>query len=202
MRIGGFQKLSLIDYPGKVAAIVFTQGCNFRCGYCHNPELVLPSLYQKPIDENVVLEFLRSRQGRLEGVVVTGGEPTLQPDLGIFLSKLKSLRYAVKLDTNGSRPDILKALIKHNLIDYIAMDIKAPLEKYGAVTGVAAPIARIQESLGIIKTSGIAHHFRTILLKSIGNKEDVEQVLALAGGSRHIGQPFNRSRKLVDKSIL
>ena len=197
MRIGGFQKCTVIDYPGKVAAIVFTQGCNFRCGYCHNPALVLPQLYNQPYDERLILEFLRKRQGRLQGVVVTGGEPTIHNDLNIFLTKLKDLRYAVKLDTNGSRPDVLKNIIDQKLVDYIAMDIKAPLAKYEQIAGVPIHPTLIKKSITIIKASGIDHHFRTTLLKDVCAEEDIRNMFALTNGSRHVLQPFNVSNKMV-----
>ncbi|VAX27703.1 Ribonucleotide reductase of class III (anaerobic), activating protein, partial [hydrothermal vent metagenome] len=122
MTIGGLQKFSLIDYPGKISAIVFMQGCNFRCAYCHNRELVYPHLFKEPIPENAILSFLDSRKGLLNGVVVTGGEPLLQDDLGEFLGQVKAMGYRIKLDTNGSRPDRLEELLSKGLVDYMAMD--------------------------------------------------------------------------------
>lgn len=135
MQIGGLQKFSLLDYPGKISAVVFTQGCNFRCPYCHNPELVDPARYQECLPEEEIFSFLETRRGKLEAVTVTGGEPTLQKSLAPFLRRIKDMGFLVKLDTNGSRPDVLEELLRQKLIDYIAMDIKAPLEKYEAVTG-------------------------------------------------------------------
>src|SRR5271157_4697593 len=121
MIIGGIQKVSLIDYPGKVSSIVFTRGCNFRCHYCHNPELVLPELFQNPILETEVLEFLESRSKDLDGVVITGGEPTIQKDLLEFMVKVKDMGYAIKLDSSGVSPDVLNTAIEKKLVDYIAM---------------------------------------------------------------------------------
>ena len=126
MVIAGFQKVSLSDFPGKISAIVFTQGCNFRCRYCHNPELVDPARYAAPLAVDAVLDFLAGRVGRIQGVVVTGGEPTLHADLPGLLARIKSLGLAVKLDTNGSRPDVLEEVFRQGIVDYIAMDIKAP----------------------------------------------------------------------------
>ncbi|MGC9053845.1 MAG: anaerobic ribonucleoside-triphosphate reductase activating protein, partial [Candidatus Hydrogenedens sp.] len=126
MKIGGFQPFSLSDFPNCVSAIVFTQGCNFRCPFCHNPSLVLPELFLPPIPEEALIAFLNERKGKLDGVVITGGEPTIQSDLMKFVSEIKGLGYKVKLDTNGSNPEILKELIENNLLDYVAMDVKAP----------------------------------------------------------------------------
>ncbi|HEC86320.1 MAG TPA: anaerobic ribonucleoside-triphosphate reductase activating protein, partial [Thermoplasmatales archaeon] len=133
MIIGGFQRFSLIDYPGKICAIIFTQGCNFRCPYCHNPELVNPKLFQEPIDENDIFRFLEMRKGKLDAVEITGGEPTLQPDLIEFMRKIKAMGFLIKLDTNGTNPEVVEKIIKNKLVDYIAMDVKAPLEKYEKV---------------------------------------------------------------------
>ena len=132
MLFGGLQKTTLVDYPGKVAATIFTTGCNFRCPYCHNPELVLPELIKKQpkITEKEILDFLKERQKLLEGICITGGEPAIQPDLIDFVKKVKDLGFLIKIDTNGSCPDVLNNLIEEKLIDYVAMDIKAPKEKY------------------------------------------------------------------------
>ena len=161
MKIGGLIKFTLIDYPGRVAAVVFTQGCNFRCRYCHNPELVYPHLLQEPMPQEEVMSFLRRRQGTLEGMVVTGGEPTLQPDLLDFLAAVKSLGYFIKLDTNGAKPDVLQAVIEKKLVDYIAMDLKAPLEKYAVITGVSCDVRVLQRSMKLIQDSGLEYEFRT-----------------------------------------
>lgn len=161
MRIGGLQKLSLIDFPQKTAAIVFTQGCNFRCGYCHNPELIYPKLYQIPIPEEEVFAFLETRVGKLDGVVITGGEPTLQSDLIDFIKKVKAMGFLVKLDSNGSNPEILKKIIDEKLVDFIAMDIKATFDKYNLVCGVSVNLDNIKKSIELIKKSGIRFQFRT-----------------------------------------
>ncbi|NJO88455.1 MAG: anaerobic ribonucleoside-triphosphate reductase activating protein [Chloroflexia bacterium] len=140
MRIGGFVKQSLIDYPGKIAAVVFTQGCNFRCGYCHNPQLVLPNLFIERFDLAPlnIISYLEQHRNWLDGVVVTGGEPTIHKDLPLFLKEIKKLGYAIKLDTNGTNPHLLEQIIKNKLADYIAMDIKIAPEKnlYGKIIGI------------------------------------------------------------------
>ena len=178
MRIGGLIKFTLIDYPGRVAAVVFTQGCNFRCRYCHNPELVYPHLLQEPMPEEEVLAFLRRRQGALEGVVVTGGEPTLQPDLIRFLEDVKALGYKIKLDTNGSKPEVIQEAIDKKLVDYIAMDLKAPLEKYSLITGVEFEPTTLQQSMRIITESGLPYEFRTTYDKEVLTDNDISAISA------------------------
>jgi len=203
MRIGGFQKVSLIDYPGKVAAVVFTQGCNFRCPFCHNVELVVPSCFGSTIDEDEILAFLAKRVDKLQGVVVTGGEPTIQPDLDRFLQRVKDLGYAVKLDTNGSRPEVLQRVVKQSLVDYIAMDIKASPEKYDLLCGIPVNLTMIRESVRIILSSGIPHEFRTTFSKTFLSKEDLPGMLDLVEGSSsfHI-QPFVPQEKILDASLM
>ncbi len=197
MRIGGLQKISLIDYPGKIAAIIFTQGCNFRCGYCHNPELVNPDFFIKPIPLEEVFAFLKSRQGELEGVVVTGGEPLLQERLNDFLKKIKGLGYLIKLDTNGSFPERLKDIIEKKLVDYLAMDIKASLEKYASVVESAVEIKKIKESINLIMNSGLNYEFRTTIVKSQLKKEDILKIgELLKPGSLYILQKFVPSKTL------
>lgn len=197
MLIGGFQKLTLIDYPGKIAAIVFTQGCNFRCGYCHNPELVNPDFFNKPIPLEEVLDFLKRRQGKLEAVVITGGEPLFQEGLEDFLKEIKNLGYFIKLDTNGSFPEILKNIIEKGLVDYLAMDIKAPLEKYASIIKSAIETKKIKESINLIMNSGLDYEFRTTIVKSQLKKEDILKIgELLKSGSLYILQKFVPSKTL------
>lgn len=199
MRIGGFQKLTLVDFPGLVAATVFTQGCNFRCGYCHNPELVLPQFFQKPLIPEVVLNYLNSRRGKLEGVVITGGEPTLQKGLSAFIAQVKEMGFAVKLDTNGSHPEVLHSLIELNLIDYMAMDIKSSLARYSQVTGIVCDTTKIQESIQIIINSGIPYQLRTTLVREFCSDEDLGYIQPLIVKANHyVLQPFVFSGKMVD----
>lgn len=174
MRIGGLQKFSFIDFPNKTAAIVFTQGCNFKCSYCHNPELVYPNMYQLPIPEEQVFAFLESRRNQLDAVVITGGEPTLQSDLIEFIKKVKAMGFLVKLDTNGSNPKVLEQIINQKLVDFIAMDIKAPFDKYDLVCCVPINIENIKTSIDLIKNSGIDFLFRTTYDKSKLFDEDIQ----------------------------
>jgi len=185
MKIGGLIKFTLIDFPGRPAAIVFTQGCNFRCRYCHNPELVYPHLLQASMPEEELMSFLRRRQGSLEGVVVTGGEPTLQPDLIRFLTDIKALGYAIKLDTNGCKPDVLKEAIDKKLVDYIAMDLKAPLDKYPLITQVAFEPRILQQSIDLIRQSGLPYEFRTTYDKEVLTDADIKAISNSVGGQHY-----------------
>lgn len=201
MKIAGFQKFSLIDYPCKISAIIFTQGCNFRCPYCHNPELVDPKLFTYTLDEDSILSFLRRRVGKLDGVVITGGEPLLQHDLIEFIKKVKEMGYLVKLDTNGSYPENLERLLAKNLIDYIAMDIKAPLEKYHNVVQTDVCTEKIAESITIILNSNIDYEFRTTVVKDFLIEDDLICIAKLIrGAKRYVLQKFAVS-KILDKSF-
>ncbi len=192
MNLGGLVPFTLSDYPGKIAAVVFTQGCNFRCPFCHNGGLIpWESRPDERLSEHQVLRFLQSRIGQLEGVVVSGGEPTLQPDLKRFLSRAKTLGYAVKLDTNGSRPEVLRRLFNEGLLDYVAMDVKAPWDHYERLAGVRVETAAIRASIGLIAQSGIPHEFRTTVvpqLLSEGDLRDIARLLPTGSAYRH--QPF------------
>ncbi len=179
MKIGGLIKFTLIDFPGRPAAVVFTQGCNFRCRYCHNPELVYPHLFTEPVAEEEIFSFLQRRQGSLEGVVVSGGEPTLHDDLPAFMAHIKALGYAVKLDTNGSRPDMIQELIDKKLVDYIAMDLKAPLDKYREITEVDTNTDILRKSMDLIRQSGLAYEFRTTYDKEVLTEADIENLKQL-----------------------
>ncbi len=176
MKLGGLVKFTLIDFPGTPAAIVFTQGCNFRCRYCHNPELVYPHLFTPSMPEEEVMAFLKRRQGTLEGVVVSGGEPTLQPDLIRFMTDIKALGYKIKLDTNGTRPDVLQELIEKKLVDFIAMDLKAPLAKYAAITGVEANSTVLRQSMDLLIKSGLGYQFRTTYDKEVLDDNDIATI--------------------------
>ena len=184
MFIGGFQKFSLIDYPGKICAIVFTQGCNFRCPYCHNPELVKPELFERPIPEEEILSFLKNRVGKLDAVEITGGEPTLQRDLLEFIKKIKDMGFLMKLDSNGTNPEILEKAIKEKIVDYLAMDVKAPLEKYSKVVGTKVDTKKIRQSIDLIMNSGIDYEFRTTIVRSLLSKEDIIGIGKLIRGAR------------------
>lgn len=193
MHIGGFQAFSLSDYPGMTAAIVFTQGCNFKCPFCHNGSLIPPGGEGKEsFSEAAILRQLRERRTLLDGVVVTGGEPTIQPDLPQFLRALREMGYAVKLDSNGSRPKVLRRLIADELVDYIAMDIKAPLQRYDRLTGVSTPVRAVKASIDLIARSGKPHEFRTTVVKPLLSEDDIAAIRdMLPAGSPYTLQDFN-----------
>ncbi len=205
MRIGGFQKVSLIDYPGKVAAVIFTQGCNFRCPFCHNTELVIPSCFQKPLSQEEITSFLITRVGKIQGVVVTGGEPTLQEGLGAFLRTIKEeMGFAIKIDTNGTRPAVLRSLIQDGVLDFIAMDIKGPIDRYSDFVGVLVDVRLILESIDLIKNSGIDFQFRTTVVKPLMNPDDVTDTATLVADvlNRYKLQPFVAQNMILDPRLL
>lgn len=175
MIIGGITKLSTVDWPGKLTAVVFTRGCNFRCPWCHNKSLVWPELYGPEIPEPEMLAYLEKRKSYLDGVVVTGGEPTIQEDLPAFLRKIKNIGLKVKLDTNGSNPNMLEYLLKEGLLDALALDVKAPLEKYPEVTGVSVDTEAVWQSFRLAAASGLPVWFRTTLIPEL-NKSDIERI--------------------------
>lgn len=185
MQIYGFNKTTLLDYPEHVAATVFTGVCNFRCPFCHNGGLVLSPNPEERIEEEEVLSYLKKRKGILEGVCITGGEPTLQKDLRDFICKVKDMGYLVKLDTNGYRPLVLWNLMQEGLLDYVAMDIKASKENYAVAAGVEdLDISRIEESVGILKGDKVPYEFRTTVVKGIHSIEEFEEIGQFLAGSR------------------
>lgn len=206
MLIGGLEKLSLLDYPGQIAAIVFTQGCNFRCHFCYNPLLVLPrsgtDIKQKDlslISEDDLFVFLKKRLGKLDAVVITGGEPTIHRDLPEFIAKIKALGYLVKLDTNGTNPAMLQRLLDKKLIDYLAMDVKAPWDKYEIVVGVKPDLSKIKKSVKIIMNSGLPYEFRTTVAPDLLTPEDIVALAAeLKGAKLWYLQKFESNKDLVD----
>ena len=199
MKIGAVQRFSLIEYPGKISAIIFCQGCNFRCPYCYNRELVLPELFQPLLLEEDILDFLAKRRGKLEAVTITGGEPALQPDLNSFISRLKGMEYLVKVDTNGSIPIVVEEWIQSRLVDYIAMDIKGPLDKYGEITRSGIDPDKILQSIGILMASGVDYEFRTTVVQSLLTGDDILKIARLiAGAKRYALQRFLASKTLDD----
>lgn len=201
MIIGGLQKFSLIDYPGKISAIIFTMGCNFRCAYCHNPELVIPARYTTEISFSEVFDFLDSRRGKLEAVCITGGEPTQHSGLLEMIKKIKNMGFLVKLDSNGSRPELLKELLDKKMIDYVAMDIKAPFEKYSKITGCHVFVEKIKRSIDIIMSSSIEYEFRTTIVKSLTSKDDLRKIAkTISGADNYYLQKFI-STKLVNSNL-
>jgi len=199
MIIGGFQKFSLIDYPDKICAIVFTQGCNFRCPYCHNPELVDPKKFGIELKEAEILSFLDRRKGKLDAVTVTGGEPLLQSDLSTFLSEVKRLGYLVKLDTNGSFPSRLEGIVQSKFVDYIAMDIKTSLDKYQQAIKRKIDTRKILDSIRLIMDSGLDYEFRTTVVKALFEKDDFYRIGQLIKNARlYVLQKFVPSKALDD----
>lgn len=186
MQIAGFQPLTLLDYPGKVAAMVFTQGCPFRCGYCHNPDL-LP-MREGKIDRAWVLSQLGKRRVFLDGAVVTGGEPTVHPDLPDFLSEIKDLGLSVKLDTNGLHPRMIESVLSRGLVDFLAMDLKHVWRRYASVIGegARAAAANCRETAAIIRASGVPHEFRTTVVPTLHAEDDLAEIAeALGPGDRY-----------------
>jgi len=220
MEIAGIQKLTLVDFPGRVAATIFTRGCSFRCGFCHNPELVVKELYQGLLSEKQVFDFFEKRYGKLTGVCITGGEPLLQKDIGKFIAHLKALGFDIKLDTNGSFPDRLKEMIELGDLDYIAMDIKNSLPKYGRTVSIQNSKFKIQneemknpeinekwkmendklqskirKSIKLIMDSGIDYEFRTTVCHPLHEVKDFEEIgQMIKGAKRYYLQNFVKSK--------
>lgn len=210
MVIGGLEKLTLIDYPGELAAIVFTQGCNFRCHFCYNPMLVWPVQEGKlkyardhsPLEEHDLFEFLRNRHGKLSGVVITGGEPTLHQDLPEFLQKIKEIGYKIKLDSNGTNPEMLKRVLDLKLVDYLAMDIKNAPARYDKAVNVVVNLDNLRESIKMIIESGLPHEFRTTVVPGIHTKEDFQSMGELIrGADKWYLQFFKSDTDLVNREF-
>lgn len=202
MLIGGLQPTTLLDYPDKIAAIVFTAGCNFRCGFCYNPELVIDIQKDKLLSEEIFFKFLAKKKKVLDAVVVTGGEPTRQQDLPRFIKKIKDLGFLVKLDSNGTNPQMIEKLIKGNLIDYIAMDIKAPLAKYDKVANIKVDQAKIKQSIKAIMTSGLSYEFRSTILPALHSETDIMQMAKLIkGADKYFLQKFRAGKNHNDMSF-
>lgn len=203
MNISGFQKLTLLDYPGKVACIVFTAGCNFRCPFCHNASLVTHIDPAARVEESEVLAYLQKRKGLIDGVVVTGGEPLLQPDLADFLSRVKALGLSVKLDTNGSFPDRLAALVQDGLVDYVAMDIKNSKTKYAATAGKSdLCLAPIEASVDYLKSGVVDYEFRTTVVGGLHTPPDIHDIAVwIAGAPRYFLQNFTDSGDILGENM-
>lgn len=199
LKFKGIQKTTLVDYPGEVACTFFTGGCNFSCSYCHNPELAKDGETSVNIDEDEALIFLRERKRFLDGVCISGGEPLMQPGLPGFLKKAKALGYKVKIDTNGAYPEALRRIIDEGLVDYVAMDIKAPLDRYEEVTNSRVEAAKIEESVRIIKRSGIDYEFRTTAFSGLSHADFDKIGGWLSGSRRYFIQPVKTRSKLLDE---
>ena len=203
MQINGFQKLTLLDYPGKVACTLFTAGCNLRCPFCHNASLVINPDMTAGIDTAEILDYLKKRQGILEGVCISGGEPLLQPDIKDFIKEIKELGYSVKLDTNGCFPDKLKDLVNNGLVDYVAMDIKNSKAKYADTVGVKNfDMAPIEESVEFLKEGHVDYEFRTTVVKELHNVEDTQDIgVWLKGATRCFVQNFVDSGEIIQSGL-
>lgn len=202
MLISAIQKFTMLDYPEHTACIVFTPGCNFRCGYCHNPEFVLPEMIAEIrssfIPEDIFFHFLEQRVGKLDGVVITGGEPTLMPDLMPFIEKIRNLGFMVKLDSNGGRPEVLEKLFAANLLDYIAMDVKTSLAEYPKLVGPRLNPHNIQKSIELIMNAGIQYEFRTTMMKELHTPEILESMSEMMRDARQFFLQTFRPQKTLD----
>lgn len=192
MKIAGFQKNSFIDYPGKMAAVIFTPGCNLNCYYCHNRSLIQGDSVKRLYHQDVVLDFLKKRSGFLDGVVITGGEPTLQKGLEDFVRRIRGLGYAVKLDTNGTNPNILKRLIEEDLLDYVAMDIKAPQNRYEEICGTKVVWENIYKSIQILLNGDIEYEFRTTLAPDLTEQDLLDMAGMIQGANLYALQQYRR----------
>lgn len=202
MLIAGHQKLTLIDYPGRIATTVFTAGCNFRCPFCHNPELISGidmSIGEKA--EKEFFEYLKKRKGKIEGVCITGGEPTIQRDIVEFIGKVKAAGYLVKLDTNGLRPDVIRKLLELNLLDFIAMDIKNQLPRYDETVGVKVDNERIKLSVDLIMRSGVKYEFRTTVVPGIHTEEDFLEIAKWIRGAKSYYLQVYRDGRILDEKL-
>lgn len=184
MRIGCFQKRSFVDYPGKTAAVVLTQGCSWRCPFCHYRSLVFPTRFQPAIPVEEVIEHLRLQRDEIDGVVVSGGEPTLQKGLDDFLVRVRELDLLTKLDTNGGQPEVLASLLDRHLLDYVAMDVKGPLCEYPRFTGCEVDTGPVELSIELIKQSGVAYEFRTTLVGGLHTQAHIDELAPLMYGAR------------------
>ena len=202
VKIGGLQKLTLIDFPGRLAATVFLTGCNFRCPFCYASELVLPEKIknQPKISEKELFKFLKERKDLIDGVVLCGGEPTISKEVVPLIKKIKKMGFSVKLDTNGSDPKLLKNLIDQKLVDYIAMDIKGPKERYNDFSGVKVDVKKIQKSIDILKEGKVDYEFRSTIVPTLHKKEDViEMAKWIRGAKRYYLQNFRPEKTINPK---
>lgn len=200
MNIGGFQKTSLIDYPDNISSIIWTVGCNFRCPYCYNKNVVLGTV--ESISEEEVFHHLRKRRGLIDGVVITGGEPLLHKDIRSFLQKIRKYGFLIKLDTNGTFPQKLDELFKNNLIDYVSMDIKAPKKKYATLAGVKPNIKDIEKSIALLQTQAPDYEFRTTVVPDLLTKQDLLEIAHwLKGSKAYYLQQFKPNTPLISSTI-
>lgn len=199
MKINGYERFSMVDFEGKICCTVFTGGCNMRCPFCHNGALVVGDVKSNQIDDGEVFEYLEKRKGLVDAVSVTGGEATLQPDLADFLRRVRVLGYQIKLDTNGLRPDVLKSLLDEGLVDYVAMDIKNSPQKYAMTTGLKnVDLDKINESMRIIKESGVDHEYRTTIIKEFHTLGDMQSIAEwVQGANNYFMQKYKDSEGCI-----
>lgn len=202
MKLYGLQKLTLLDFPGRTACTVFTGGCNFRCPFCHNALLVTKIDPSAVMDEAEFFSFLKKREGILDGVCITGGEPLLQPDIAPFIRRIKEMGFLVKLDTNGSFPDRLASLIEEGLLDYVAMDVKNSFEKYSLTIGAEADMAEIEKSIAILLSGKVDYEFRTTVTAELHKVEDIEKIAGqIQGAKAYFLQNFVDSGNLIENGF-
>lgn len=199
MKINGYEKFSMVDFEGKICCTVFTGGCNMRCPFCHNGALVVGDVKAGQIDDGEVIEYLKKRKGLVDAVSITGGEATLQPDLADFIRRVRELGYVVKLDTNGLRPDALKALLDEGLVDYVAMDVKNSPEKYAMTTGVKnIDLNKINESMRVIRESGVDHEYRTTIIEEFHTADDMKKIAEwIKGANAYYMQKYKDSEGCI-----
>lgn len=203
MTIAGFQKLTLLDYPGKTACTVFTAGCNLRCPFCHNSDLVLsPSSIEK-FSEDEILSYLNKRKGLIDGICITGGEPMLNKDLPLFCEKIRSVGVSIKIDTNGSNPSMLKYIVESGLCDYVAMDVKNTMSKYSETVGISdLDVTPFTESIDFLKTSVVSHEFRTTVCRPFHTEDDIIEIGKMLGeNERYFLQSFVDSGRLIGDGV-
>ncbi|HPZ00621.1 MAG TPA: anaerobic ribonucleoside-triphosphate reductase activating protein, partial [Clostridiales bacterium] len=199
MKFHGFQKMTVLDYPGHIACTAFTGGCNLRCPFCHNASLVTELVSSATIEEEEILSFLEKRKGLLDGIAITGGEPLLHPDIPAFIKEVKALGFSVKLDTNGCYPAVLKQLVEEKLVDYVAVDIKNCPEKYAETVGVPDfDLAPVLETVAYLKTDPVEYEFRTTVVKEFHTEEDMRKIADWIAGTQHYFlQNFTDSGNLI-----
>lgn len=202
MKINGFQKLTLLDFPGRVACIIFTAGCNFRCPFCHNASLVTHIDNTNTFSEDEILDYLKKREGIIDGVCITGGEPLLQPDLEEFIIKIKNLGLAVKLDTNGSSPEKLISLVEKGLLDYVAMDIKNCKDKYSLTAGADINLSDIEKSVSFLLENHVPYEFRTTVVDGMHTPQDIVSIASwISGAEKYFLQNFVDSGDILGEKM-
>ena len=203
LTIKGLQKTTLVDYPDKVACTIFLPKCNFRCGFCYNRDLVIDYDSLPTLSEEDILNFLKEKRKWLDGVVFTGGEPTLHKELPDFIKKIKEMNYLIKIDTNGTNPKMLKELIDNKLVDYVAMDIKAPLDKYDQITNVNINKEKVQESISLLRNSSVDSELRLTCVPTLHSNEDIKKIGEwLKGNKKLFLQQFQPDKKMIDLKLL